>query len=200
MISVIDYGGGNTKSVSNILQRCKINHVVTHDHNEIKKSNRIILPGVANFSFCMKQLRNKGLDEIIKEEVVTRKKKFLGICSGMQLLGSFSEEGNLDGLNLIPGQIKKLKKEKCKIIPHMGWNKIIHKDNVLLKNIDNNSRFYFCHSYYFHLEDENNSMIKTNYGFNFCVGVNKGNIYGIQFHPEKSLSLGKTLINNFANI
>ena len=122
MISVIDYGGGNTKSVSNILQRCKINHLVTNDHNKIKKSNRIILPGVANFSYCMKQLRNKGLDEIIKEEVMTRKKKFLGICSGMQLLGSFSEEGNLDGLNLIPGQIKKLKKEKCKIIPHMGWN------------------------------------------------------------------------------
>ena len=78
MISVIDYGGGNTKSVSNILQRCKINHVVTDDHNEIKKSSRIILPGVANFSFCMKQLRNKGLDEIIKEEVEIREKKFLG--------------------------------------------------------------------------------------------------------------------------
>tara|TARA_B110000037_G_C17097224_1_gene496483 strand:- start:1600 stop:2208 length:609 start_codon:yes stop_codon:yes gene_type:complete len=200
VIAIIDYDGGNTRSVSNILYRCKINHIITNNYVEIKKSTKIILPGVANFSYCINNLKKKGLDEVLKEEVLLNKKLFLGICSGMQLLGTFSEEGDERGLDFIPAKIKKLPESICKIIPHVGWNKIVHNNHSFLNGIQNLSRFYFCHSYFFEPDDPSHSIIKTNYGFNFCAGVNMNNIFGIQFHPEKSLNLGKILINNFANL
>ena len=200
MIAIIDYDGGNTKSVSNILYRCKIDHIITNNSDEIKKSTKIILPGVANFSYCMKNLKKSGLDQILKEEVVLNKKLFLGICSGMQVLGTFSEEGNEEGLNFIPAKIKKLPENLCKITPHVGWNKIEHNNHSILEGIKNFSRFYFCHSYFFEPDNPSHSVIKTNYGFTFCAGVNKENIFGIQFHPEKSLNFGKKLINNFAKL
>ena len=200
MIAIIDYDGGNTKSVSNILYRCKIDYVITSNYAEIKKSTKIILPGVANFSYCIKNLKKNGLDEILKEEVLLNKKLFLGICSGMQLLGTYSEEGNEEGLNFIPAKIKKLPEDICKIIPHVGWNKIEHNNHSFLNGIQNLARFYFCHSYFFEPDNPKHSIIKTNYGFSFCAGVNKNNIFGIQFHPEKSLNLGKILINNFAKL
>ena len=200
MISIIDYDGGNTKSVSNILHRSKIDHIITNDFNEIKNSEKIILPGVANFSYCMKNLKKKGLDEILKEEVLVKKKFFLGICSGMQILGTNSEEGIEQGLNFIPGDIKKFSIEKSKIIPHVGWNKITHNDHKIVSGIPNNSRFYFCHSYFFEPKNLNHVMIQANYGLNFCAGVNYNNIFGIQFHPEKSLYFGIKLINNFSSL
>ena len=173
MIALIDYGGGNTKSVANILERLQIAYAITSNPDVIGKSNKIILPGVANFTYCMEQLINKKLDLVIKDEVLNKKKLFLGICSGMQLLGSFSEEGNTSGLNLISGRIRKFKIEESKIVPHVGWNKIKHNSDDLLKNIENNSRFYFCHSFYFDPEDKSNIIINSNYGKNFCSGIKK---------------------------
>lgn len=200
MISVIDYDGGNTKSILNALSRCKINFCVTNKEKEISASDKIILPGVSNFSYCMKNLKSLNLDKIIKEQVVEKKKPFLGICSGMQILGTFSEEGNCDGLNLIPGTIKKFPKDKCKIIPHMGWNKIHFKKSELTNGIENYARFYFCHSYYFFLKNQENILMKTNYHIEFCSGVNHKNIYGIQFHPEKSSKYGMDILKNFSKI
>lgn len=200
MIALIDYGGGNTKSVANILERLQISYKITNNPEVIDKSDKIILPGVANFTYCMEQLINKKLDLVIKNEILNKKKLFLGICSGMQLLGSFSEEGNTAGLNLISGTVRKFKIEDSKIVPHVGWNKINHNGDDLLKNIGNNSRFYFCHSFYFDPEDKSNIIINSKYGKNFCSGIKKNNIYGIQFHPEKSLEFGKILIHNFSQL
>ncbi len=199
MITVIDYEGGNIRSILNVLKRCGTNFQVSSNEKEIHKSKKLILPGVSNFSYCMKSLKEKKLDKIITD-FTSENKPFLGICSGMQILGSFSEEGNCEGLNLIEGQIKKFPLEKCKIVPHMGWNKIDIKSNILTKNIENFKRFYFCHSYYFEPKNINNIMLKTNYHIDFCSGIKKNNIFGIQFHPEKSLDDGIKLFNNFINL
>lgn len=198
MIVVIDYDGGNIKSVTNVLKRSEIDFEISNDSKVIEKSKKIILPGVSNFSHCMESLEIKDLINVLKFEVLEKKKPFLGICSGMQILGTFSEEGHTKGLNFIEGDILKLPKNKCHLIPHVGWNKVNIEENNLTKNIKNNSRFYFCHSYYFKLKDENNSIMKTNYGLKICCGIKKNNIYGIQFHPEKSLEFGKKILKNFA--
>ena len=200
MIALIDYGAGNTKSVANILYRNNTKFIITKEINVIKKSDKIILPGVANFSYCIKKLKEIRLDEIIIEQVVLKKKLFLGICSGMQLLGTFSEEGDSYGLNVIKGRIKNMRKNGFKIIPHVGWNKIYHKNNELLKNIPSETRFYFCHSYYFAPDNIQDVMTQTNYDKEFCSGINKENIFGIQFHPEKSLKSGQILMKNFSDL
>ena len=200
MIALIDYGAGNTSSVANILERNNSSFIITKKSDEIKKSAKIILPGVAKFSYCKKKLKETNLDEIILEEVLVKKKLFLGICSGMQLLGTFSEEGNSYGLNIIKGKIKSMRKNGFNIVPHVGWNKIYHHNSEILKNIPSQTRFYFCHSYYFEPENIKDEMISTNYDIRFCSGVNKDNIFGIQFHPEKSLKSGQILMKNFSNL
>ena len=199
MIAVIDYDGGNTKSILNVLDRCGIDFIVTHDEKQINKCSKLILPGVSNFSFCMESLKRKGLDEIIIDFALVKKKPFLGICSGMQVLGSFSEEGNTKGLNIIPGKIKKIPIENARIVPHVGWNKVNFRDSVITRGIENNSRFYFCHSYYYEPENVNHSLMKTFYGIEFCSAIKSENIFGIQFHPEKSLLEGMKIIQNFSN-
>ena len=200
MIAIIDYDGGNTKSILNVLNRCKIKYCVTNKESEIIKSSKIVLPGVSNFSYCMNSLKKYNLDIIIKNQILIDKKPYLGICSGMQVLGTFSEEGNTEGLNIIPGKIKKLPINKSKIVPHVGWNKIFFKDNILCNNILNQTRFYFCHSYYFEVESQNHVLMNANYGINFCCGLRNDNIFGIQFHPEKSLLDGMKILQNFAKI
>ena len=199
MISVIDYDGGNIKSILNVLKRCRIEYKLTSEEKIIAKSDKILLPGVSNFSYCMASLKNKGLDKIIKNEVA-KNKKFLGICSGMQVLGSHSEEGNCEGLNIIKGKVVKFPKKSCKIVPHMGWNKIQIKKNILMSNIKNETRFYFCHSYYFVPDDKENIMLETNYHINFCSGIIQKNIFGIQFHPEKSHTAGLNILKKFSDI
>ena len=200
MIAVIDYGGGNTKSILNVLNRCQIEYCVTSKKDKIMDCSKIILPGVSNFSFCMNSLKKKNLDKIIKDEVLDKKKPFLGICSGMQILGTSSEEGNTEGLNIIPGKIKKIPISKSKIVPHVGWNKIKFKASKLTNNIKNYTRFYFCHSYFFEPNNPDHCLMKTNYEIDFCSGINFEHIYGIQFHPEKSLLEGMMIIKNFSKI
>ena len=197
MISVIDYEGGNCKSVINILNRLNIKFIFTDNEQEISKSEKIILPGVSNFKYCINNLKKKNLDKILYENVLIKKKKILGICSGMQILGTHSEEGDVDGLNIIKGNIKKIPSYKNLKVPHMGWNKIETNNNNLFKNINNYTRFYFCHSYYFVPDQENIIINYTTYNIKICAAYNFNNIYGVQFHPEKSFLDGSTLIKNF---
>ena len=200
MIAVIDYDGGNYKSVINILKRSKINYILTNKESEILNCKNIILPGVSNFEYCMKKLKFLDLDKILYEAVIINKKKILGICSGMQVLGSYSEEGNIEGLNFINGEIKKIISDKYFKVPHMGWNKVDTKNNNLFKGIKNMTRFYFCHSYYFSSSDTNLKINMTKYKVHICAAFNFQNIYGVQFHPEKSYNDGSKLINNFYEI
>ena len=200
MIAIIDYDGGNFKSVINILNRSKIKFILTNKKEEIFKSKNIILPGVSNFDYCIKKLKSLDLDKILHEAVIVEKKNILGICSGMQVLGSYSEEGNIEGLNFVNGTVKKIESDKYFKVPHMGWNKVNTENNDLFKDIENMTRFYFCHSYHFSSEDRNLNINTTNYKSDICAAFNFQNIYGVQFHPEKSYVDGLKLINNFCKI
>ena len=200
MILVINYQASNINSIINILKRLGVNYKLSDNEKNFDDCEKIILPGVSNFSHCMKNLKLKGLDKLIKKEVLDNKKKILGICSGMQVLGTFSEEGSSEGLNLISGNIKKLPLLNNIKVPHVGWNKINFKENILMQGIKNLSRFYFCHSFYFLPENKQNIFLDCNYGITFASGVKDKNVYGIQFHPEKSLENGSKLLNNFCKI
>ena len=197
MIAIIDYDGGNFKSVINILNRSKIKFILTNKKEEIFKCKNIILPGVSNFDYCIKKLKSLDLDKILYEAVIIEKKKILGICSGMQVLGSYSEEGNVEGLNFVNGIVKKIESDKFFKVPHMGWNKVNTHNNDLFKDIENMTRFYFCHSYHFSSNDKNLKVNMTKYNLDICAAFNYQNIYGVQFHPEKSYTDGSKLINNF---
>ena len=197
MIAVIDYDVGNIRSVINILNRLNEKFILTNSINEIDSCDKIILPGVSNFKHCMKNIRQLKLDHILKDQIIKKKKSILGICSGMQILSSFSEEGNVEGLNMIKGNIKKIPNIKKLKVPHMGWNKINVTQNKLLIGIKSQTRFYFCHSYYFCPTNLKDSIAETTYGIKFCTAFNSGNIYGVQFHPEKSLDHGMKIIKNF---
>jgi glutamine amidotransferase len=200
MISVIDYDGGNCKSVINILKRLNINFVFSNETKHISEAEKIILPGVSNFKYCINNLKKIGLDKILHENVVIKKKKILGICSGMQILGTHSEEGNIEGLNFINGYVKKIPENLKLKVPHMGWNKIDTQNNNLFKDIKNFTRFYFCHSFHFEPAEKNIIVNYTNYNIKICAAFNYNNIYGVQFHPEKSFLEGSKLIKNFCEI
>ena len=200
MIAIIDYDGGNYKSVINIMKRSKIKYTLSNKKSEILGCNSIILPGVSNFEYCMKKLKLLDLDKILHEAVIIKKKKILGICSGMQVLGSYSEEGNTEGLNFVNGKVKKIKSDKYFKVPHMGWNKVNTNNNDLFRDIDNMTRFYFCHSYHFFSDDKNLRINTTKYKYDICAAFSYQNIYGVQFHPEKSYIDGSKLINNFYEI
>ena len=197
MISVIDYDGGNFKSVINILKRIKVNYNLTRNKDLIFKSESIILPGVSNFGYCINSLKSLELDKILQEAVVEKEIKILGICSGMQSFATYSEESNSPGLNFIKGKVKKIDFDKYYRSPHMGWNKVNTKNNKLFEDIKDYTRFYFCHS--FHLEPLNQDIIinYTKYKNKICAAINYKNIYGVQFHPEKSYVEGFKLIQNF---
>ncbi len=197
MISVIDYDGGNFKSVINILKRLKVQYNLTTNKDIILKSKSIILPGVSNFGYCINSLKSLELDKILHEAVIEKEKNILGICSGMQSFATYSEESNSPGLNFIKGTVKKIDFDKYYRSPHMGWNKVDTQKNKLFKNIKNNTRFYFCHSFHFKPLNQDIVVNYTKYKKNICAAINYKNIYGVQFHPEKSFIDGYKLIQNF---
>jgi len=198
-VCILDYGSGNVRSVNNLIKYLNYESIISNDSKEIKKSTHIILPGVGAFGAAMKKINEKISIEILEDEVINKKKPFLGICVGMQLLADKSEEfGEHKGLGWIKGKVVKL---KSKILPHVGWNNLIlTKKNSLFDGLDKKKDFYFVNSFHLAVEEKNLIMANTEYGEKFCSVVQKENIVGVQFHPEKSHKMGSILIKNFLNL
>ncbi len=203
-IVIIDYNMGNLRSVQKAFEKVGSNAIITKDHEEIRNASKIVLPGVGSFKDGMKHLEELGLIDVLNEEIIQKKKPFLGICLGMQLIANKSyENGETSGLNWIDAQVVKFdfssQTKKLKI-PHVGWNELtFNNKNRLFNDIEEHSDFYFVHSYHFKTNEDIVTSY-TDYGFNFTSSVNKENIYAFQFHPEKSQTLGLKLIENFVNL
>jgi len=203
MIGIVDYGMGNIKAFSNIYKQLDISHKIITSKEHFKDVEKIILPGVGAFDYAMIRLGKSGLLETLNNLVLNQKKPILGICVGMQMMANYSEEGVLKGLGWVDATVNKFNKEELnnKPLPHMGWNSIdCTVDNQLFEGIGVNPRFYFLHSYYFNPENKENSIALAGYGKKFTCVVNRGNIFGVQFHPEKSHHNGVQILKNFSNL
>ena len=206
-VTIVDYNSGNISSVINSFKEVakdKINISVTSDLNKIKSSDKIVLPGQGSFKSCIDALRNiNGLVDVLDESVKIKKKPLLGICVGLQMFADMSyEETESKGLGWISGKVSKIDNKNGKYkLPHIGWNQInIMKESKLFKNIKNNSHMYFVHSYEFKPDEKNLISATTDYSSNIVCSVEKGNLFGTQFHPEKSDKIGLQIIENFINI
>ena len=203
MITIINYGMGNLGSVTNMLKKNGVHCKITSDINEIEQAKKIILPGVGAFDAAVSRIDELNLRPVLTYKAKEQKIPFLGICLGMQLLTRGSEEGVIKGLNFVPAQTIKFKFEKDSDlkIPHMGWNFV--KENTkskLTEGFTNEYRFYFIHSYYVLCDKPENSILKTTHGVEFDSAIQHENIYGAQFHPEKSHKYGMHLLTNFSKI
>lgn len=199
MITIINYGMGNLRSVEKIFQRHDIPAMISSNVTEIENAEKLLLPGVGNFKNGVDKLRSNNLWEVLNKKVLVNKTPIIGICLGMQLMTKFSEEGNVNGFDWIEAITKKFPPNTNLKTPHMGWNTInIKKDNPLGADLTNESSFYFVHSYYVTCENAEDVLFETQYGIPFVSGFQKNNIYGVQFHPEKSYKAGLQLIKNFS--
>ena len=195
MVAVIDYNAGNTRSVMNALSRLGVKAELTSDIDVIKSSDRMIFPGVGAASWSMDELKKRELIETIKEY----QRPFLGICLGMQLMNSFSEEGNVDLLNITANKVRLFDKNVGVKIPHVGWNEVTFSSDPIFKNLREKEYFYFVHSYY--VEYSENTIATCFYdNVTFAAGLRKDNFYGFQFHPEKSGEVGEKLLKNFLEV
>jgi len=207
VISIIDYGLGNLGSVKNILKHIGVESKIISTPDELLKANKIILPGVGSWDNGVEKLHESGLLDILNARVLKDKVPVLGICLGMQLLLESSEEGALPGLNWISGKVKRFDFANKKLkglnlkIPHMGWNIIeINKASSLTNDFVGETRFYFVHSYHAVVNHKDDILMSCNYGYPFTCAIQKDNIWGVQFHPEKSHKFGMALMKKFAEI
>jgi glutamine amidotransferase len=199
-LGIVDVGIGNAKSVANVLLREDVPFKLFSDPRELESFNKVVLPGVGSFDANMKILNDLGFPNVLKQ-ANDKGMLILGICLGAQLLLSGSDEGVLPGLNLIPGTSKEFVKSSQFKVPHMGWNSVDQiRDSELTRQIENNERFYFAHSFYMTTDNPIHSIAETSYGGRFSSIIQKDNCYGVQFHPEKSHSQGIQLLTNFANL
>lgn len=207
-VAVIDYGMGNLHSVAKAIEHAAPEHtkvVVTHDRQQILNADRVVLPGVGAIRDCMAEIRRLGIDEIVAE--VVRDKPLLGVCVGMQALLTHSDEnGGVDGFNLIPGHVRffsdHLSADQRRVlkVPHMGWNQVHQRySHPLWQGINQNSRFYFVHSYFASTENPDDSVANSTHGVTFTAAIQRENIFAVQFHPEKSQHAGLQLYANFLN-
>lgn len=199
MILIFDYGIGNSGSILNMIRRVGMQAEISSDSDLVRKANICIIPGVGSFDTCVSEFRKQESSDLLLQRISSGLKT-LGICVGMQMLFNRSDEGKLEGLNLIPGEVKKfgsLDKNFTKKIPHMTWNYVTrNNEDKTYAGFENNPKFYFVHSYHAVCSEEYVSGY-AQYGYRFPASVRKDNIYGVQFHPEKSHTFGMKFLNNF---
>jgi glutamine amidotransferase len=201
MLVIIDYGLGNLQSISNMLKKIGVQSEISSDPSRVELASKLILPGVGAFDTGMNNIINMGLDAVLSDKVLTQKTPILGICLGMQLFANRSEEGSCEGLGWIDANIVKFDSKKLSEnlkIPNMGWNTIEIKQNAkIVEGFNSEPRFYFVHSYHMVNSDNLDIIASSNYGYNYSSVVQKNNIVGVQFHPEKSHKYGMQLLKNF---
>lgn len=196
MVAIIDYGLGNLASVQKALNYLGVKNSITNDQKTIRESDFILLPGVGSFAHGMSNLREKNLFELLNEEVIVKKKNFIGICLGMQLVAETGTEPELNpGLGWVKGMVKKIETETLRI-PHMGWNNIAVSNDKYMNGL-NGKDFYFIHSYHFVPEDKNVIAATVDYGQPLVAAIQTENIFATQFHPEKSQQAGLELLRNY---
>ena len=204
MITIIDYGVGNVFAVQNVFKRLNIPSKIAKCENDLMGSSKLILPGVGHFDYAMSQLNKSGMRDCLDKLVLIEKIPVIGICVGMQMMAHKSDEGKLDGLCWIDARVNKFDEATINHhtkLPHMGWNDIKPNENhPLFKGLEQEAIFYFLHSFYFKCSNQENSISTTDYGINFSSSVQYDNIFGVQFHPEKSHSFGEKLLENFAKL
>lgn len=201
MIVVVDYGVGNIASVLNMLKRVGAQAKSSNVIADIENADKLILPGVGAFDAGMRTLRDSGLVGILNEQALEVRKPVMGVCLGAQMLGRRSEEGDEPGLGWVDMDIVRFDKREGRKVPHMGWNQISKtQEHQILAGLDDESRFYFVHSYFMAPDNEQNILLAADYGQRFTAAVVKDNIFGFQFHPEKSHRFGMQLFRNFVEL
>lgn len=204
MITIIDYGLGNIQAFVNVYKRLHIPVQVARSAEQLAGAQKLILPGVGAFDHAMERLEASGMRATIDHLVQRDKVPVLGICVGMQMLADSSDEGRLPGLGWVPGRVRSFRSVsglESIALPHMGWNDVqVVGDNPLLKGFEEEARFYFLHSFYFECEQAEHAGASSSYGLDFSCAVALDNVYGVQFHPEKSHHFGVGLLKNFAEL
>jgi glutamine amidotransferase len=201
VIAIVHYGLGNVGAIANIYKKLGIAATLATSAGELNAASRIILPGVGAFDWAMGRLNDSGMREALEHAVQVDKKPLLGICVGMQMLAHRSDEGKLAGLGWIEGEVKRFDVASVTQLPHMGWNDVAPSEvNGLFTELSSGARFYFLHSYYFRTASEQHVLAVTDYNGPFASSVRAANVYGVQFHPEKSHQWGVKLLKNFAEV
>lgn len=204
MVTIINYGSGNINAIANIYERLNLPYRIASQPEEIRGAEKLFLPGVGAFDETMRIIEETGLRKALDHEVLENKVPIIGICVGMQILAKSSEEGSRPGLGYIKGRVRKIDASLLPAkpkLPHLGWNTVrLRKPSPLFEDIDNEIGFYFLHSYYFECERDADILAETDYGKTFASAVHHENVYGMQFHPEKSHHNGVNLLRNFARL
>ncbi|HEY6921903.1 MAG TPA: imidazole glycerol phosphate synthase subunit HisH [Steroidobacteraceae bacterium] len=204
MITIVDYGLGNVMAFANVYKTLNIPVTIAREPQQLSGAAKVILPGVGAFDHAMQLLNESGMRPELERLVLEQRVPVLGVCVGMQMVASGSEEGRLPGLGWIEGRVIRLDPNRlphATHLPHMGWNDVRPvRNNPLFNGLENEARFYFLHSYYFHCGKQADVLAVARYGDEFCCAVGAGNVHGVQFHPEKSHRFGTRLLKNFAEL
>lgn len=204
MIAIVDYGLGNVQAIANVYKKLGLPTSIVTQAVDLKRADKVILPGVGAFDQAIKRLEKAGMRQMLDEVVLQHHVPVLGICVGMQMLARSSEEGKLAGLGWIDAEVKRFDLSAFKYpacVPHMGWNDVKSvRESGLFRDMDHSARFYFLHSYYVCCKKDEDVIAVAEYGGEFACAVNSGNVYGVQFHPEKSHGFGLQLLKNFGEL